>query len=141
MNPENVFCPNLDCPARGQVVKAFGFDERTVKNWWQRAPFARPPATHPTRWGASIAFIERLNATLRQRLPWPTRRTRTLAQSPKPSMAAGLTDHRWSYEELFSFKMPPSRWTPPKKRDRPPKGALMLIENGVHTPRFNAVLP
>ena len=51
MNPENVFCPHLDCPARGQVVKAFGFDERTVKNWWQRAPFARPPATHPTRWG------------------------------------------------------------------------------------------
>lgn len=95
MNPEKVFCPNLDCEARGQqgqgnigihhqkekryichvcqetfaatkgtifyrlktdavtvmlvvtllaygcpvpaVVKAFGFDERTVKKWWERA--------------------------------------------------------------------------------------------------------
>ena len=95
MNPQEVFCLNIDCPARGQtgkgnigvhheseqryichtcgqtftaskgtifyrlrtdattvmlvitllaygcplpaIVKAFGFDERTVKNWWQRA--------------------------------------------------------------------------------------------------------
>jgi transposase-like protein len=95
MNPEKLFCPNIDCPARGQtgernitthsqkekryycqvcgktfavrkgtlfyrlrtdpqmvmwvivllaygcplpaIVRAFGFDERTVKNWWQRA--------------------------------------------------------------------------------------------------------
>jgi transposase-like protein len=95
MNPEKIFCPNIDCPARGQIgkgnigihsqkesryeckvcrqtftttkgtifyrlhtdpkivllvitllaygcpiqaiVQAFGFDERTVKDWWQRA--------------------------------------------------------------------------------------------------------
>ena len=95
MNPQEIFCPNLECPARGQVgkgnikvhsqkekrygcevchkpfaatkgtifyrlrtdpktvilvlsllangcplqaiVAAFGFDERTVKNWWQKA--------------------------------------------------------------------------------------------------------
>ena len=95
MNPESVFCPNIECPARGQqakgnigvhsqaeeryicdecnqtfsatkgtifyrlrtdaatvmivivllcygcpiqaIVKAFGFDERTVKSWWERA--------------------------------------------------------------------------------------------------------
>ena len=95
MNPQELFCPNIECPARGQqgkgnvgvhseqeqryichecdqtfsarkgtlfyrlrtdattvllvialmaygcpmqaIVKAFGFDERTVKNWWQRA--------------------------------------------------------------------------------------------------------
>jgi transposase-like protein len=95
MNPESVFCPNIDCPARGRrnagninihsqkderyccevcqetfaatkgtifyrlktdpmvvmvvitllaygcptqaVVAAYGFDERTIKNWWQRA--------------------------------------------------------------------------------------------------------
>ena len=95
MNPEQLFCHNIDCPARGQtgkgnivihsqkekrcqctecrqtfatskgtlfyrlrtdsqqviwvivllangcpvqaIVKAFGFDERTVRNWWQRA--------------------------------------------------------------------------------------------------------
>src|SRR5512133_2958280 len=95
MNPQEVFCHNIECPARGQenkgnikiqsqkekryfcrvckqtfsatkgsifyrlrtdaqtvllviallaygcplkaIVKAFGFDERTVKDWWQRA--------------------------------------------------------------------------------------------------------
>ena len=95
MNPQRTFCPNIDCPARGQtgkgnisihgqqekryichvcgqtfaatrgtifyrlrtnpgtvllviallaygcplqaIVKAFGFDERTVKKWWQRS--------------------------------------------------------------------------------------------------------
>jgi transposase-like protein len=95
MNPHSIFCPNIDCPARGQIgkgnigvhsekeqryichvcgkpfaatkgtifyrlrtasetvmlvvtllaygcpvqaiVKAFGFDERTVNDWWQRA--------------------------------------------------------------------------------------------------------
>jgi transposase-like protein len=95
MNPQEIFCPNIDCPARGQknkgnigvhsledqryichvcgqtftitkgtlfyrlrtasetvmlvitllaygcpiqaIVKAFGLDERTVRNWWQRA--------------------------------------------------------------------------------------------------------
>ena len=95
MNPQEVFCPNMDCPARGQkgkgnigvqsqqekryvchecgktfsarkgsmlyrlhtdastvmlvitllvygcpvqaIVKAFGIDERTVRNWWKRA--------------------------------------------------------------------------------------------------------
>ena len=117
--------------------------------------------------GINTAFIERLNATFRQRLPWLTRRTRTLAQQSQtltaamyvvgalynlcdyhhslrvklytsphhfkwvqrtPAMAAGLTDHRWSYEELFSFKVPPPRWTPPKKRGRPSKETLMLIE-------------
>jgi transposase-like protein len=95
MNPQEIFCPNIDCPARGQngkgnlrvhsqqekryrcsvcektfsatkgtifyrlrtnaqtvmlvitllaygcplqaIVKAFGFDERTIKTWWQRS--------------------------------------------------------------------------------------------------------
>ena len=95
MNPEKIFCPNIDCPARGQngkgnicihsqkekryvckvcqqtftttkgtifyrlrtepqtvllviallaygcpiqaIVRAFGLDERTVRDWWQRA--------------------------------------------------------------------------------------------------------
>ena len=124
---------------------------------------------HQSQRGGVIntAFIERLNATFRQRIPWLTRRTRTLAQQSQtltaamyivgalynfcdyhhslriklytgrrrfkwvhrtPAMAAGVTDHRWSYEELFSFKVPPPRWTPPKKRGRPSKETLKLIE-------------
>jgi len=30
-----------------------------------------------------------------------------------PAIAAGLTDHRWTVQELLSFHVPPPRWTPP----------------------------
>lgn len=33
-----------------------------------------------------------------------------------PAMAAGLTDHCWSVKELMSYRVPPPRWTPPKRR-------------------------
>jgi len=36
-----------------------------------------------------------------------------------PAMATGLTDHCWTMEELLLFRVPPSRWSPPKKRGRP----------------------
>ena len=115
----------------------------------------------------NTAFIERLNATFRQRLNCLTRRTRTLAQQTEtltagmyvlgcvynlcdyhhslrslvwvsqhrhhwvprtPALAAGLTDHRWTIQELLSFKVPPPRWIPPKQRGRPSKETLHLIQ-------------
>ncbi len=115
----------------------------------------------------NTAYIERLNATFRQRLAWLARRTRHLAQqgetliaamftvgcfynfcdnhhslrlklsvgrhgyrwvSRTPAMAAGLTDHRWSFAELFYFKVPPPRWSPPKRRGRPSLAMLALIK-------------
>jgi transposase-like protein len=117
--------------------------------------------------GINTAYIERLNATFRQRLNCLARRTRTLARQPEtlqagmyvvgcvynfctyhqslrtpywltersrrwlqrtPAIAAGLTDHRWRIEELFWFKVPPAPWTPPKRRGRPSKELLRLIE-------------
>jgi transposase-like protein len=100
----------------------------------------------------NTAYIERLNATFRQQLPWLMRRTRTLAHRPDtlvcgmyllgavynfcryhtmlslpdwtqrtPTMAAGLTDHRWSIVELLTFKVAPPPYVPPKRRGRPPK--------------------
>jgi transposase-like protein len=116
----------------------------------------------------NTAFIERLNATFRQRLSCLTRRTRTLAQQAEtltagmyvlgcvynfcdyhkslrlrlwlsrcqyhwvprtPALAAGLTDHRWTIQELLSFKVPPPRWAPPKQRGRPSKETLCLIQH------------
>jgi transposase-like protein len=92
----------------------------------------------------NTAFIERFNATVRQRLACLTRRSRQTLRQPStlvfsmalmgcvynfctdhrglnqvlyvtprrrhwikrtPAMAAGLTDHRWSLEELLSFKV------------------------------------
>ena len=107
----------------------------------------------------NTAYIERLNATFRQRLSCLARRTRALARTPgtveasmfllgcvynfctwhkslrlplfiagngrrwvqrTPAMAAGLTDHCWTFHELLLFKVP-TRFQPPKRRGRPPK--------------------
>jgi len=45
-----------------------------------------------------------------------------------PAMAAKLTDHRWTYAELFAFKVPPPRWSPPIQRGRPSQASLALAQ-------------
>lgn len=45
-----------------------------------------------------------------------------------PAMAAALTDHQWTVDELLRFRVPPPRWKPPKRRGRPSKRLLLLIE-------------
>jgi transposase-like protein len=42
-------------------------------------------------------------------------------QERTPAMAAGVTDHIWSMEELLRYKVPLEVWTPPKRRGRKPK--------------------
>ena len=115
----------------------------------------------------NTAYIERLNATFRQRLSALTRRTRHLARQTEtlasgmyivgcaynlcenhkslrlrlsvgsrgfrwlqrtPAMATGLTDHLWSMNELWSYRVSPSPWTPPKRRGRPSKVTLLAIK-------------
>jgi len=44
-----------------------------------------------------------------------------------PALAAGLTDHIWSVEELLTFKVPPPPFVPPKRRGRPPKRSLLEV--------------
>jgi transposase-like protein/IS1 family transposase len=103
------------------------------------------------------AYIERLNATLRERLAPLTRRCRALARhtltlrhgmyligtvynfctpheslcvaggKQTPAMAAGMTDHCWTIRELLSFHVTPPRWTPPKQRGRPSRVRQRLI--------------
>ena len=80
----------------------------------------------------NTAFIERLNATFRARMPALVRRTRSLARTQQrvlaelfwsgvvynfctihtslqatPAMAAGLSDHVWSVEELLRLRLLP----------------------------------
>jgi transposase-like protein/IS1 family transposase len=106
----------------------------------------------------NTADIERLNATFRERLASLTRRGRALARRTltwqhgmyligtvynfctphtsvahlggptTPSMAAGITAHCWTVQELLSFHVPPRRWTPPKQRGRPSHVLKRLIE-------------
>ncbi len=45
-----------------------------------------------------------------------------------PAMAAALTDHQWTVDELLRFRVPPPRWKSPKRRGRPSKELLRLIE-------------
>src|SRR4051794_22805099 len=106
----------------------------------------------------NTAYIERLNATFRELLAPLARRCRALALDPltlhagmfligtvynfctphaslpharggtTPAMAAGITDHCWTVQELLSFPVPPPRWTPPKQRGRPSHAFKRLIE-------------
>jgi hypothetical protein len=105
----------------------------------------------------NTAYIERLNATVRERLAPLARRCRALArhtvtlhegmflvgtvynfctphaslsytQQTTPAMAAGSTDHCWTMHELLSFHVPLSRWAPPKQRGRPSHALKRLIE-------------
>ena len=99
-----------------------------------------------------------LNATFREHLASLTRRGRALARrtltlqhgmyligtvynfctphaslphasgGTTPAMAAGITDHGWTVQELRSFHVPPPRWTPPKQRGRPSHAFKRLIE-------------
>ncbi len=55
---------------------------------------------------------------LRNAGPGPKWRERT------PAMAAGLTDHPWTMDELLRYQVPPAPWVArprPKRRGRPPK--------------------
>ncbi len=45
-----------------------------------------------------------------------------------PAMAAGLTDHCWTVEELLNYHVPPPRWVPPKQRGRPSRARKAMIE-------------
>ena len=63
--------------------------------------------------------------SLRVPLYLPDGRRRWLRRTP--AIAAGITDHRWTVQELLSFRVPPPRWTPPKRRGRPSRAMKALI--------------
>ena len=112
----------------------------------------------------NTAYIERLNATFRQRLACLFRRTRHLARHQMtlqtsmyilgcvynfcdfheslrlrlsvgwhgfrwvqrtPALAAHLTDHRWSLQELLTTKTPPPPWIKKQGRGRLPSRLLL----------------
>ena len=63
--------------------------------------------------------------SLRVPLYLPKGRRRWLHRTP--AIAAGITDHRWTVEELLLFRVPPPRWSPPKRRGRPSRATRALI--------------
>ena len=110
----------------------------------------------PAQQVLNTAYIERLNATFRQRLSALTRKGRALLRKPEtltanmyllgcfynwctphqslskdapctPAMAAGLTNHVWSVGELLCYRVPPPPFVPPKKRGRKSKQEQQLF--------------
>ncbi len=55
----------------------------------------------------------------------PNSRRRWLRRTP--AIAAGITDHRWTVEELLSLRVPPLPWQPPKRRGRPSNATKALV--------------
>jgi transposase-like protein len=50
-----------------------------------------------------------------------------------PAMAAGLTDHRWTLEELMAYRVPPAPYVPQRRRGRPPGSANSPALAGAQT--------
>jgi transposase-like protein len=48
-----------------------------------------------------------------------------------PAIAAGITDHIWTVQELLSYQVPLPPWEPPKRRGRPSKRIRELINQWV----------
>jgi transposase-like protein len=57
----------------------------------------------------------------------PARRGGAERGARTPAMAAGLTEHCWTIEEVLSFHVPPPRWVPPKQRGRPSRALQLTI--------------
>ena len=57
--------------------------------------------------------------------PLPGDQQRWLRRAP--AIVAGITDHLWSVEELLSFRVPPPRWKPPKRRGCPSQAMKELV--------------
>jgi transposase-like protein/IS1 family transposase len=116
-----------------------------------RGNFQQIACLLPSGQQVCTAYIERLNATFRQRLAGLCRRTRCLLGSQRsltagmylvgtvynfctphrslcqdkqartPAMAAGLTQSVWSVGQLLSYQVAPPPYVAPKRRGRPPK--------------------
>jgi transposase-like protein len=150
-----------DPVSTGQVVKRY--ERRRVVATDRRILEGTPARVETLRRRSqgdgviNTAYIERLNATFRERLAPLARRCRALARHTltlhegmflvgtvynfctpheslaparkmTPAMAAGITDHCWTMHELLSFQVPLPRWTPPKRRGRPSRAMQRLIE-------------
>src|SRR5437763_308203 len=50
-------------------------------------------------------------------------------QERTPAMAAGLTDHIWTVQELLRYQVPPAPYVAPKRRGRPPKAKPEVVSS------------
>ena len=131
--PKHILWPNLHIV---QVIKSRSGKKlkdvvRTLVHGDLQQVYALIHETQVGPGRINTAFIERLNATFRSRMPSFVRRTRSLARTPgrleremfwsgvvynfctvhqtlqgTPAMAAGLVDEVWSVERLLRYRLP-----------------------------------
>jgi hypothetical protein len=63
--------------------------------------------------------------SLRVPLYLPNNRRRWLRRTP--AIAAGITDHLWTVQDLLTFRVPPPPWQPPRRRGRPSNALKSLV--------------
>jgi len=51
----------------------------------------------------------------------------SLVTGQTPAMAAGITDHVWSMDDLLHYRVPPARWRAPTKWGRRTKAEEAFI--------------
>ena len=152
MNPQEIFCPNMDCPARDQPGKGnihihSRKDKRYVCEVCQQT-FATTKGTifyrlhsDPTivmdvvvllAYGCPVqAIVKGFRLDERTVSDWHERAGKHCGHhwvQRTPAIAAQLTDHLWTPAELFAFKVPLLRWTPPAQRGRPSLATIQLAQ-------------
>src|SRR5256714_4664893 len=148
----------------GQVIKK-QHKHRTVevkRTLLRGAESALQACLHDSQGGKQIntSFIERFNATMRERLAALTRRCRHASQRLEavqwgmyligctsnlcwihqqlgrtPAMAAGLTDHVWSVKEVLCYKVAPVPFEPPNRSRGRPRTRPQIDSPAVKAPR------
>jgi len=91
-----------------------------------RALARQSEALHPAMYllGTIYNFCT-YHTSLRVAIHLPGNRRRWARRTP--AIAAGITDHLWTVEELLSFQVPLPPWTPPKRRGRPSNVTKALV--------------
>jgi transposase-like protein len=91
-----------------------------------RALARQSQALHPAMYlmGTIYNFCT-YHTSLRVAIHLPGNRRRWARRTP--AIAAGITDHLWTVEELLSFQVPLPPWAPPKRRGRPSKVNKSLV--------------
>jgi hypothetical protein len=100
VNPKDIFCPNIACPARSQIGKGnTGVHSQKDQRLLQVITLLA--------YGSPIqAIVHAFGLDERT------------GNNEQASIAAGLADHIWTPAELFNSRIPPTRWQPPSQRGR-----------------------
>jgi hypothetical protein len=95
---------------------------------WTRRGRALARRTVTLRHGMSLIGTVYNFCTSHERLRDTAPAVRGASVVRTPAMAAGITAHGWTVQELLALHVPPPGWTPPQQRGRPSRALKCLRE-------------